>query len=134
MIGRRLLSIEESASALASAEGIFTYLSLLITKKTKNFCFFKDENEFFSSDTAESKSKPIASLNLVTQVKSIQKKEKQGNNSNTNNKNNQSAVEEKVSTKNDEWKALELYMSRTTKTPNVYAILIYLWIYFTFTN
>jgi hypothetical protein len=123
MIGRRLLSIEESASALASAEGIFTYLSLLITKKTKNFCFFKDENEFFSSDTAESKSKPIASLNLVTQVKSIQKKEKQGNNSNTNNKNNQSAVEEKVSTKNDEWKALELYMSRTTKTPNVYAIL-----------
>jgi hypothetical protein len=33
MIGRRLLSIEESASALASAEGIFTYLSLLKTRK-----------------------------------------------------------------------------------------------------
>ena len=93
--------------------------------RSKPFLFLllnaiSDDNEFFSNETSDSKVKLVSGISIVTQVRNLQQKKEKASSKNANN----SQIEEvKQSNKNDELKALELYLSRTAKIANVYAIL-----------
>ncbi len=83
------------------------------------FLFIKEENEFITSDAPESKTKP-ASNSIVAQARTLQQKKEKI----TKNANQAQSDENKPTVKNDEWKAIELYLARSAAKQNtIYSML-----------